>query len=1112
MKKMKRMLSVLLAMLMVFGMTSAILAADVTFTDVAGHWGWTRGYIPYLVEKDVLNGYKQNDGTYKFKPDGEVTRAEFIKMLDETFGLLDTKKVSYSDVSENDWFYPYFAKAAAQGYALDYGTSADPNGKLTRQEATSLLVRYLGLSTKDKASTSQFTDYTTISKDFRDYVLTAAKADLINGYEQNDGSYMFKPYNTLTRAEALTILYRAAGCIFNKNATSRDKGANPDGNNVITRGVTVKNVTMNGRNIVTEGVGEDLVTLTNVSIPTTLTIRGGSEVALDKCSAKNIVVENGAKLTLANGTKVDSVTLSYGSALSVFEGTEIGELYVATASKNLKITGAGKIRNAKIYASGVESSILPDEYEIASGYKATFAGKTYTGKSTAKEPFAMAPFVTSDGAMQYLNVKANATGRLYYYYSKSAKAVPADEFDSNSLENAAVADYENVTKDKYETFSTFKISSLAGYRYIVLQLRDDTTVYDPIVIDAEAAEGTGFETEPYLDSADAIKFTADEDGTVLAYYAEDAAEVTQMKFLETYDGKESAFKYSASVKDGKSVTFPIEERYLSNYPNVIFMLIDEDGLYYEPVVVATGDDGFLKDPVITTPGTVDFTTNVDGMLYYYFTESKTLPSAAQFYTAYSAASDKSKTSVDRKLDDSISYTAANSRDYKYIVLAIKTDGGEWLQPVMLEIDISIGFSSLPELTNDDHVRIYVNDNGKVYYYYAKKPAAPTSAEFNRIYDGMSNSLSGRFEVSKYMKTKDIALNVDLIEDYPYMILMFVSDSGVEYTPVTVGLQPTYSGVFSVAPACKDGMISFKTTVDGELYAYYAKGLEQVTNNSYYLYWQSSKYHAVIPDIKSGVAKTFPVDDDAIDAGYTYVIVAFRTQEDADADKLNAFSTPIALKLNGGGSSSSTGLSIIPSSSYVTATAACNGTMYWLLTDDDDLVEVAAGNFRGAYIAAEASGSRDDVEVNDAIRINGDDYKYLVICMKTEGEYLKPVTHKFEVVENNSGLTGGIYTSDISDEEAILVWRGKASVAGTITPYILLGNRTMPLDLGTKVAKDSSTSITITVPMGAFVSGQGELKIYLQLTDGDGEEYPMLQIFAFDPNSTGSGTGPIVPIK
>ena len=45
-------------------------------------------------------------------PDGQVTRAEFIKMLDETFGLKTTVGVSYSDVKDTDWYAPYIGKAA----------------------------------------------------------------------------------------------------------------------------------------------------------------------------------------------------------------------------------------------------------------------------------------------------------------------------------------------------------------------------------------------------------------------------------------------------------------------------------------------------------------------------------------------------------------------------------------------------------------------------------------------------------------------------------------------------------------------------------------------------------------------------------------------------------------------------------------------------------------------------------------------------------------------------------------------------------------------------------------------------------------------------------------
>ena len=56
-----------------------------------------------------------------------------------------------------------------------------------------------------------------ISSYYSDYILRAIDAGIINGYNENGKTY-FKPEKTLTRAEALTILYRAAGCIYNTSA------------------------------------------------------------------------------------------------------------------------------------------------------------------------------------------------------------------------------------------------------------------------------------------------------------------------------------------------------------------------------------------------------------------------------------------------------------------------------------------------------------------------------------------------------------------------------------------------------------------------------------------------------------------------------------------------------------------------------------------------------------------------------------------------------------------------------------------------------------------------------------------------------------------------------
>ena len=57
MKLSKRILSAFLAILMVCSIAATVSAANVTFTDVSGHWAANQ--IQYLVDKGVLNGYKQ---------------------------------------------------------------------------------------------------------------------------------------------------------------------------------------------------------------------------------------------------------------------------------------------------------------------------------------------------------------------------------------------------------------------------------------------------------------------------------------------------------------------------------------------------------------------------------------------------------------------------------------------------------------------------------------------------------------------------------------------------------------------------------------------------------------------------------------------------------------------------------------------------------------------------------------------------------------------------------------------------------------------------------------------------------------------------------------------
>ena len=105
----RRFVSATLVSVMVLGTTITGSAAT-TFSDVNGHWAIAS--INYGVANGFIKGYA--DGT--FKPDSPVTRAEFSKMLNVSYGIENIQAIGFSDVYSNDWYYSDVRKAVAAGY------------------------------------------------------------------------------------------------------------------------------------------------------------------------------------------------------------------------------------------------------------------------------------------------------------------------------------------------------------------------------------------------------------------------------------------------------------------------------------------------------------------------------------------------------------------------------------------------------------------------------------------------------------------------------------------------------------------------------------------------------------------------------------------------------------------------------------------------------------------------------------------------------------------------------------------------------------------------------------------------------------------------------------
>jgi hypothetical protein len=170
----------------------------VELTDTKGHWA--ENTIDTFVKLQIVGGY----GDGKFKPNANITRAEFATIISRVFDIVGaSKSVALNDVGSH-WAKDAINKLASAGVLAGYGDGTfKPNKTISREDMVMILSRIVNLDNLNKdAAKGNFTDIAHASSYAANEIKDAAKAGIING--KNDGS--FDPQGNATRAEALTIV------------------------------------------------------------------------------------------------------------------------------------------------------------------------------------------------------------------------------------------------------------------------------------------------------------------------------------------------------------------------------------------------------------------------------------------------------------------------------------------------------------------------------------------------------------------------------------------------------------------------------------------------------------------------------------------------------------------------------------------------------------------------------------------------------------------------------------------------------------------------------------------------------------------------------------------
>jgi len=474
-------------LLFVFIFTMALgsfpFAEGAAYKDISKHWA--RNDIEFVSGQGIIAGYSDNT----FRPDNNVTRAEYIAMINRTFRLTATLPNTFSDVKSSDWFAADIGKARAAGYISGYSDGTiRPQKSITRQEAAFMIAKVLGLSGASLDSVSKYKDKKSIGSWSMNAVAAVVNRGYMGGYPDNT----FRPTSFIKRAEAAVVMRAVYGSspgtstpitptnpISQGDTTYDQAGTYGPGSgqqsiqgdvDITAAGVTLRNTKVSGDLLIARSVGYGSVTLSNVVVQGTLKVEGGgsNSVVLNNSTIPDVIVSKAGVRVVAQGTSdinrvvlttgavleesglsgtgfekvsisstggiavnlsgtFDSVTVSASADISLTSGSLISTL---TLNSSASVTGKGAITNAYVNASGVYIAQTPGNTVVASSLSASVGGETVTGTTGSNPPVFKSGYPKASNIKDTyfdLLVKTDEAGYAYYVVLANGDKVPSSK-------------------------------------------------------------------------------------------------------------------------------------------------------------------------------------------------------------------------------------------------------------------------------------------------------------------------------------------------------------------------------------------------------------------------------------------------------------------------------------------------------------------------------------------------------------------------------------------------------------------------------------------------------------------------------------------------------------
>ena len=177
------------------------------FYDVENHW--SRMYIEALSSKGIVSGFGDNS----FKPDANIKRGEYVKLISDALRLTKSFNAHFDDVPADSWYYPYISAAKEAGIISGFEGKFSPEDLIRREDAAMILYKALEYKSAAFGEYKTFPDTNDISDYAKEAVSKLAGIGIISG-----GDSGFDPKGLTKRSEAVVMVSK----LIDYNLTSAD--------------------------------------------------------------------------------------------------------------------------------------------------------------------------------------------------------------------------------------------------------------------------------------------------------------------------------------------------------------------------------------------------------------------------------------------------------------------------------------------------------------------------------------------------------------------------------------------------------------------------------------------------------------------------------------------------------------------------------------------------------------------------------------------------------------------------------------------------------------------------------------------------------------------------